>query len=180
MRRRRLAPDQPDPQRVDAAWRELRDLARDLGRPWPQGSPAVMAASLAEASSEPAREPLMRLGHWLEVRRYAPQVPSVSDLGADVETVHRQWRAAASVARQVGAVLVPASTGVLIVEGARKILDGVRARVGRRTDSPSTSPDSPDSPTAPDEAFVPRHGGDAASATQAPDSPDDPHPRHAG
>ncbi len=183
VRRRRLAPDQPDPQRVDAAWRELRDLARDLGRPWPQGSPAVMAASLAEASSEPAREPLMRLGHWLEVRRYAPQLPSVSDLGADVETVHRQWRAAASGARQVGAVLVPVSTGVLIVDGARKVWAAVQARVGRRPGSPSTSPDSsdsPDSPASPDEAFVPRHGDEASSATPAPDSPDDPHPRHAG
>jgi len=78
-RRRRLAGD------VEDVWDELRDTARDLGVPWPEGlSPRGQSARLSYHVSTPSgRESLGRLVDVLERTRYArpgaPSAPTADD-----------------------------------------------------------------------------------------------------
>ncbi|HEX8509042.1 MAG TPA: DUF3488 and transglutaminase-like domain-containing protein, partial [Propionibacteriaceae bacterium] len=50
MRRRtaRLAADRPAPDRVEAAWEEIRDTVLDYGGSWPQGSPRMIGGEIGQ------------------------------------------------------------------------------------------------------------------------------------
>ncbi|MFC4561454.1 transglutaminaseTgpA domain-containing protein [Nocardiopsis mangrovi] len=98
-----------------AAWREVRDDARDAGVGWnPAESPRAAAARIAAERSLPAgaREALWRAAMAQESACYAPDptgVPPGPDLDRDVRVVRAALRASLGRAALLRAVLLPRS-----------------------------------------------------------------------
>lgn len=71
-RRSRLGGAFADPaDKVEAAWSEVRDTVRDLGRHWPTGSPRAIAQEAAKYTSPSTRDGLATLALLVERGRYA-------------------------------------------------------------------------------------------------------------
>ncbi|MFC3998652.1 transglutaminaseTgpA domain-containing protein [Nocardiopsis sediminis] len=99
--------------RADAAWREVRDDARDAGVGWnPAESPRAAAARIAAERSLPAegREALWRVAMAQESACYAPDPAAVPEsLEEDVRAVRTALRASLGRAALLRAVLLPRS-----------------------------------------------------------------------
>ncbi|SDS10231.1 transglutaminase family protein [Microlunatus soli] len=62
----------PDPgDRIEAGWSEVRDTVRDLGRPWPAGSPRTIATEVGRHYDRGAKDALAALALLVERERYA-------------------------------------------------------------------------------------------------------------
>ena len=71
-RRFRLSGDFADPaDKVEAAWSEVRDTVRDLGRHWPTGSPRAIAKETSKYTSPATRDGMATLALLVERGRYA-------------------------------------------------------------------------------------------------------------
>lgn len=116
--RRRIRTARADPRlRVEGAWREVGDTARDLDWPWrTSATPRQAGAELHRAAELPddARRALTRLVWWVEKVRYAPEfsdtaVPSTAELRADLALIRQALRRRVPRKRVWKSVLLPGS-----------------------------------------------------------------------
>ncbi|WP_116948410.1 transglutaminaseTgpA domain-containing protein [Jiangella endophytica] len=125
-RRWRRAGDDPGAL-AEAAWADLRESARDAGRPWnPAATPRVTGRRLATASSldDDERQLLDHLVGAVERARYARQAPPVEALREDTDMVRRSIARSASLGRRIQAFLLPTRYRDSAVEANRRLVDG--------------------------------------------------------
>ncbi len=144
IRRRRWARSSDPRRHAQAAWAEVRDVARDLGYAWdPAMTPRRTGLDLAQRArlSAGGEESLHRVIRAVERARYAREPGEMHDLRADVERVHRGLADARSKRVRWQAQLLPASTADVGHQLGERIADGLdwvdrctaglRARAGR-------------------------------------------------
>ncbi len=111
MRRYRLGrPRGDEHERIEAAWREIRDSFVDLGGRWLNGSPRAIGERLAARSDETAAATLRRVAHRVEVSRYGATLPEdTTDLAAAVRLIRRHWLDEAAWQERWTALVLPRS-----------------------------------------------------------------------
>lgn len=67
----RLAPDRPAPERVEAAWEEIRDTVLDFGGSWPQGSPRAIGGEIGQRLQSSESDTMTVVATLVERSRYA-------------------------------------------------------------------------------------------------------------
>ncbi|HUR73848.1 MAG TPA: transglutaminaseTgpA domain-containing protein [Sporichthya sp.] len=118
-RRWRLA-DAAGDRAGETAWLELRDSAVDLGYEWPEAqTPRQTAAAMAGDGSLSVRgaAALTRITRHVELARYAPggdTTPDVDELRRAVTSVRNELAVSAGIRRELQAVLLPRTLGVVI------------------------------------------------------------------
>jgi transglutaminase-like putative cysteine protease len=111
---------------ANAAWDELRDSARDLGYAWTASeTPRQAAARLARKGKlrHKHTEALTRLTTAVEQARYAPRTGDTSMVIADVRTVRAGLARRVGRGQRVRAVVLPASTVVVLHWLGERIAD---------------------------------------------------------
>ncbi|WP_020573418.1 transglutaminase TgpA family protein [Actinopolymorpha alba] len=109
IRRVRLSQRQPG-RLVEGAWRELADVATDLGLSWDSSAtPRSTGERLLTRLPQEAAPALRRLVESVQRSRYALDPGEVGAVGQAVETVSKALRAQASRRRRLLALLLPAS-----------------------------------------------------------------------
>lgn len=71
----RLNPHQDDLERVEGAWREIRDTVVDLGGRWPEGSPRKIGVAVSEQLDRPQADGMTGVAILVERSRYARSAP---------------------------------------------------------------------------------------------------------
>ena len=84
LRRRRRAALRAAPERVEAAWDEVRDEVWDTGADWPAGSPRAIGNRIAGMLDAPADAAMRDLATWVERGRYDRSLSDVPDLTPSV------------------------------------------------------------------------------------------------
>jgi len=111
MRRYRLGTPRGDEhERIEAAWREIRDSFVDLGGRWLNGSPRAIGERLAARSDDTAAVTLRQMAHRVEVSRYGAALPEDAiDLAAAVRLIRRHWLDEAGWQERWAALVLPRS-----------------------------------------------------------------------
>ena len=112
-RRRRWARAQEPAGWVEAAWRELRDSALDLGLPWDERVSVRTSARELAASAPEADQALQRITTLVERARYARSLPADAagraEVGADLRACLHAMRAGAGRRSRSRATWLPRS-----------------------------------------------------------------------
>lgn len=139
IRRTRLSEHSRPGARAEAAWRELTDIARDLGLRWDgAATPRSTATALGARLPQRQRRALDEITRSVERARYSPEPGAEGHLPQAVHTVRRALTAGASRRRRLLALLMPPSILIRLGRLGRAVawsLDGLEilgSRVGQR------------------------------------------------
>lgn len=124
-RRRRLGAHADPHEAIGQAWAEVRASLLDRGSRWPNGSPRAVSERLAHTLDSDAIAAVQRIGHWVELSRYAPELSeSPAGLDADVTAVRRSWRTRMSWQQRLWATLAPRSLWVALRDRVQRMIAG--------------------------------------------------------
>jgi len=108
----RLSAKGPAPERVEAAWAEIRDTVVDYGGSWPDGSPRSIGRDVGERLDEQESEAMSRVAVLVERSRYARAFDdgaATDNLSVMTSEIRHGVAAPTDWRRKVMALLVPRS-----------------------------------------------------------------------
>lgn len=103
----------PDPgDRIEAGWSEVRDTVRDLGRPWPDGSPRTIVAEVGRYDERTAKDALEHLALLVERERYSryfTDAEAASVVPGLVRTIRHELLADRTLPARIAMTVLPRS-----------------------------------------------------------------------